>query len=502
NLAGSAANRFLVLPSLGDPLVDAAAGAVGFALAPAAAIGGAFRAGERLTPEQLSQCNSNLARAMSAMAQPQHFRDWIVKAAAEKTRRRLLPAEQLDQRPGRPAPVDAVLETCTKQLRLERTGSADTSFALHIQTRVRLLRVRDNAVLYEQPLEYRSANCLFLDWTLPGVFQKVADTGFRVLAERVVNQLLVATPEGPTLVGAGYRSAGSEVVHPRFAGSNSRVPVEPVASGSPGCVVTNMGTFGIYSTAAVSHVTLQRPWTKDEAAEQGVRNVEWALDGLDNHPNSVVMLTACATSIPMGLWQQTVGPMRGVSARQWGAASVNLTAAARQAQPHEGLAQQVAQQLAAQIGQPVGLIKKPFPPGTEAEFRRMEGVMRGTLAWLPDGVTASEYLVKQGVDTALEIQVVSAALTGSGGANPSLTLTVEVRARLLRACDGQELYCCPVLYRSRPRRFTAWAAEDARLFRQELELCYQQMASAMVEQLVCHRLIAPDRIPAPAQAGN
>jgi hypothetical protein len=79
---------------------------------------------------------------------------------------------------------------------------------------------------------------------------------------------------------------------------------------------------------------------------------------------------------------------------------------------------------------------------------------------------------------------------------------VEARATLLRSRDGQQLYSCPVQYRSTGHKFTQWAARDARLFREELQKCYRDLNANMVTQLVGHGVVAPDHKPQPTFAAK
>jgi hypothetical protein len=177
-----------------------------------------------------------------------------------------------------------------------------------------------------------------------------------------------------------------------------------------------------------------------------------------------------------------------------------LNQAANETRPHQELALQVAQQLAPQTSQPVMLVRQPLLPGVEEDSELMQYVARGTLASLTGGQTAGGYLLSQGADTALEIHVQDARLAGKEGINPKLALCVEARATLLRSRDGQQLYSCPVQYRSQGRHFTEWAAHDARLFREELQKCYRDLSASMVDQLVGHGVVPPDHKPQPTFA--
>jgi hypothetical protein len=143
------------------------------------------------------------------------------------------------------------------------------------------------------------------------------------------------------------------------------------------------------------------------------------------------------------------------------------------------------------------LVRQPLPPGAEDDAALMQFVSRGTLASLTGGQTAAGYLLSQGTVSGLEIQVRNAVLAGDGGINPKLALCVEACATLRRAGDGQQLYACPVQYLSQGRKFTEWAAHDARLFREELQECYRELSATMVSQLVNCGVIPADQQPQP-----
>jgi len=191
--AGDAAGRALIpqtiLPNFPDPLLEAAASPVALALAPFAAARGAVSARQPVKPDQLSQCESNLMHAMTEMAAQKHFRNSLLKTAAEKTRRHFVLVESWPRPASDEGRADAVLKTEVQELRLERTGKGDSSFALRVKARTILVRAADGAVLLDLPAQYRSDTCLFLDWTRANSFQQVADTAYRKLAEQVVEQL-------------------------------------------------------------------------------------------------------------------------------------------------------------------------------------------------------------------------------------------------------------------------------------------------------------------------
>jgi|SoiMethySBSTD1v2_1073268.scaffolds.fasta_scaffold11433_5 hypothetical protein len=94
------------------------------------------------------------------------------------------------------------------------------------------------------------------------------------------------------------------------------------------------------------------------------------------------------------------------------------------------------------------------------------------------------------VDAILEIGVLSVRLAGAGALeiNPPRHLLVFACPKLVRRADGRELYPAESIipafaYLSAPRKFLEWGGEDARLFREEMERAYQNLADSVVEEL-------------------
>jgi hypothetical protein len=489
--AGTAAGNMLGT-STSEPILDLPVGVGTFVLAPVAAVSGAIGAKKHLSPDKLAECESNLLNAMREMSGQRRFHECLLKAASEKCQGRLVPIEQMT---GTGSPVgspDSVLEARVEELRLERTGSGDTSYRLRIKARMRLLRTADGAVSYDQPTEYRSGTCLFSDWTLHNAFQSVAETGYRQLAEQCVNRLLTTT-DRPMLTGAGYRRAPAPKRDATVRLASCQPPSRRLRLQPVSYAIADTGALGIYSTGIVAHVVIQRPLTRDQATSEALSDVDYMFDGLNQHPNMLVALPAAAVATPISLWKQSAALVGGLSPRTIQEADAKLSKAANETRPHEELALQVAEQLAPQIAQSVMLVRQPLPLGAEDDAALMQFVSRGTLASLTGGQTAAGYLLSQGAVSGLEIQVQNAVLAGNGGINPKLALCVEACATLRRAVDGQQLYSCPVQYLSQGRKFTEWAAHDARLFREELQKCYRELSATIVSQLVNRGVIPADR---------
>ena len=483
--------------STSEPIMDLPTAAAALVVAPLAAAKGAIDARKYLSPDKLGYCETSLINAMSDMSVQRRFHTCLLRAAGEQCPGRLVPLDP-KQLVGSAVPYAASkLEARVEELRLERTGSTDMSFRLRIKTRIRLVRTADGAVLYDQPAEYRSGPCLFADWTLHNAFQSVAETGYQQLAEQCVSRLL-ATTDQPMLLGAGYRKTPAP---------NRNLPVRLASNRDPsGRLPAQLvdysiaGSLGIYSTGNEAHVVFQRPLTRDQANTEALSDMDYMLDELNQQPNMLVALPACAVAVPISLCKQSVALVRGLSPRTVEEADAQLTAAANETRPHQELAVLVAQQLAPRTSEPVMLVRQPLPPGAAQDTQLMHYFARGTLVSLTGGQTANGYLLSQGADTALEIRVQEAALTGNGGINPKLALWVEARATLWRSRDGQQLYSCPAHYCSQSRKFTEWAAHDARLFRAELHKCYHELSAAMVDQLVQRGGVPPARLPQPTFA--
>jgi hypothetical protein len=377
--AGEAARAFLEPPRDRDPGMNAVIGAAGSVLAPFAAVYGAISAGrKKLSPGQLSESEASLVQAMALMADQKHLREQFLKAAGEKARRHLVPVEALASLPASTDPVSAMVETRVEELRLERTGSSDTSYALTVKARARLVRAADGATLFDQPFQFRTGQGLFLDWTLHGVFQKLAENAYRELAEQMVAQLFATTLDGPVLVGAGYKKSPARP--PRSPGMLVAGQPQPRAFAQfVNHPVGAAGPVGIFSTARRSWVAIQKPLTKAEAISEAVSDVEWSLDGLQDSHNPVVSGPAIVLAIPISLWKQTVGAIRGLTRKQYQAADAQLSAATRLARPQEGLAYQVALALAPRTSQPVMLANTPFPQGARSATGAIPFGARATL---------------------------------------------------------------------------------------------------------------------------
>ena len=425
-----------------------------------------------------------------------------MQVAAETGRRQLVAIDETRMAQRR---VDTVLEPKIEQIRLERTGSSDPSFALRLKARIRLTDAATTKVIYDEPYQYLSGTGLFLDWSMEEVVANVADTARNELASNIVGHLFSTPVNGPILLGAGFKnptrksfelasvrnspSSRNRHAEPRVRAAGFRSTADAPELMRADYHFLSAGAIGIYSTSTLAHITVQRPLSKDEAVNEALEDIRYDFDGLDEFPNIVVQLGVCAASIPMSLYRQTVAAVQGVSAKKLAKADAALAAALHETRPHEEVAREVAQCLAPQTAQPVMLVKRAIPSGDPQQYSTMQCVARGTLTGLSRFQNVNEYLADQGADNAMEIEITSASLEGKEGINTPLALCVEARVLLFRSQDGRPIYSAPVKYRSAEHKFREWAVHDARLYRAEVHKCYQQMGGAIADELVDQRIV-------------
>jgi hypothetical protein len=170
---------------------------IGAALAgPVVGAEGLIRSLKRVGPAELAEREAALTDALSQMAEQEPFRGALLQSGAQRIRGGFISSDPKNpsEKTSTGAP-DAMLEARVDDLRLERAGSDEGSYFLRIKTHARLVRVADGATCFEQRAEYRSGTALFLDWTLQGAIQGVAETGYQALARYYIDQLLIGSSD-------------------------------------------------------------------------------------------------------------------------------------------------------------------------------------------------------------------------------------------------------------------------------------------------------------------
>jgi hypothetical protein len=87
------------------------------------------------------------------------------------------------------------------------------------------------------------------------------------------------------------------------------------------------------------------------------------------------------------------------------------------------------------------------------------------------------HLQERGIDTVLELSVLSIGMQGETGIDPELTLSVTVGGRLIRVVDGSWIKKRTFTHKSDSHVFPLWGANGAEVFRKELETAYQELGS-------------------------
>lgn len=466
-------------------------GAPGVVLAPVAALVGASGAkNKRLDSATLALVESRLQATLASMAAQKHLRDAVLQVAANQPHRRFVAMNSQADSVSFAMPISAVIQAKVEEIHLRRTGKNDESFALCVKSHARVVRALDGKTVLDESFEHKSEPALFLDWSLGSALQNVAGTSYRRLAERIVDRLLAAAREETALVGAGFRTP---YLPPAPVGHLAAV----AAGHSPGTYRTAAGaTFGVYATSSVPQLVIQAPRTKNQAVMEARSDLaERHLGEIVDFPNPTVSSLGLVAAIPMGLFKQGSAMINGLSEARFLKADKQISLAAHQMRLHEGIALAVVGQLAPQTSQAVALVPQPKPTGDLYQAAVMQCSMNGTLTALPRGVTARDYLVSQGMTQALEVHVTKAVLKSNGGVSPSMALHLEATAAVLRSEDGQIIFACPVRYQGKARKFEEWAANEARLLRQELETSYAELGKAISTQLVARRVLPPKSNP-------
>jgi len=494
--AADAASGVLDTPSvpssLGGAYTGSALGVLEFVASPFVAAYGAIRASHlRLTPNELSNIESGLTQAMHSMADQKHLAQLLPESARRLDRCSVISLASASKPDAAPQPVGAVLEVQVNKLQLQRLSKSDGSYVLCIAARARVLSASGGTVLCDRPYEYCSGKAMFIDWASQTGFERAAQTGYQTLADRIAAELLPSISDQPLLLGAGYPSTRVQSAEIRLAGLEHTWPATDARVQRVGAFAADAASIAVYAPNERVNLIIQRPLTRQEAVDEAVDQNGWTLDGLQDDPNVVVQAVAQVAAVPGGIWKQIVALVRGRPERSIKAEEARLEAAAHRGKPTLLLAKEVAQYLAPQTAQPVLLAAEPSPLDTGSAPKlgvfstgtpKLELVRARPLDLIPQPPSPG---------TALEIRVLKAELSGKPGINPPMALCFEAKAILYRTADGQELYSCPLSYRSNERPFKAWASANARLFHEELSRAYAEMGKAIAHQLASQGMVSP-----------
>jgi hypothetical protein len=103
------------------------------------------------------------------------------------------------------------------------------------------------------------------------------------------------------------------------------------------------------------------------------------------------------------------------------------------------------------------------------------------------------HLKEKGIDTVIELSVLSIGFEGAGGKDPLLSLLVDIRIRVLNVSNGAVLYENMLEYRSIKRKFRGWISVEEKLFSEEIDKSYRILSEKMVEELFLRYEFAPKK---------
>lgn len=504
--AGAAAAEVLELPRL-DPRADLPLSAIGLIAAPVAAVGSGVQAiRERLPAHKLVKVQAGLVGAMTNMAQQHHFVDAFMIVAKRESPRRFVVLsawEGVGLQDGFHPVGRTILETKVVELRLAKLGASDASYVLKIQVRARLLRAFGGAVLSDTTFNYQTEPDLFLDWALNDgePFMSCVRTGYRHIAAQIISDLNQRTGVALVVGGAGRKSYSPtplRLVHASLQQQNH--PISSVATVQLAAQPMNgAGNIYVIPSPAQEYFSVQKPLTREEALSEAMADIEWAMDGLDRHPNAVVVLTTFAVMSPVGLYHQTIGAaFSGVSKRNVTVATASVARVAKMLQPSQTLAVQVTRQL--QQRDFVAVLAKPQDEASLSGLAQSSS--SPDLHIVPAGRQNTATHPARAGDHWLQVEMIRAGLKGPEGSNPQLAVVLEARVTLRRAPDDEELHTATVRYVSESHKFSQWATEEARLLRQEIALGLNEISAAAIDKMVQQHWITPPRNHFPIVARN
>ncbi len=147
----------------------------------------------------------------------------------------------------------------------------------------------------------------------------------------------------------------------------------------------------------------------------------------------------------------------------------------------EGIRRAVADQAQIRGDTNLFLVGKPWPQVDPKQFQRMAFFIAGTLAWLPRGVTVTNYLRSQGADSVLELAVNNAALAGKLGRDQPVALSFDLEARLIRLEDAAIQGRLQLHYQGPSKHFAEWMQDGGGPFLAELQTAYRACAGQILD---------------------
>jgi hypothetical protein len=233
-----------------------------------------------------------------------------------------------------------------------------------------------------------------------------------------------------------------------------------------------LGRVGVVAAAYQPRVEMRRPRGKVDGALAGAG--EGAVQALaiigesDCHGDGCgeALLVMTAVMVPVGfVYGGVMGAREGVDSDEVAGWNASIGRAMDELGVQDAMAQALASAVSARSGSAIEVAgaSGPGEPDAEVDHAAWEGAE---------------------MDTALVSEVESFGLrTMEPGSNPRLTFLMRLRARLIRASDGREIYSGTFECRKGSARFDEWASENARAFAEAFGTCYHDLAGQVGERL-------------------
>lgn len=208
-------------------------GTIGLLISPlCAAVGAGLGALSAASDEDVKTSRFAIRGALEEYYSHEALRDRMLRVAAQSGAPSLtlqappLPEDEFARRGGSwrfDAQVDSVIEIGVEELLLPAWQSGATTnlpTPVSVRTRVRVLRLRDGREIYNRSYRFVSDQRLFRDWGADNgaAFRHALEVGFEQIAERIIEDLLLAYPLMPgfafTGAAAGLRNYIVEPLNP------------------------------------------------------------------------------------------------------------------------------------------------------------------------------------------------------------------------------------------------------------------------------------------------
>ena len=243
---------------------------------------------------------------------------------------------------------------------------------------------------------------------------------------------------------------------------------EPVSS----TMRASFGVIGVLPTTAGSYFAFTQPVsTGDAIATLTARGMVTAADvsfKSDSYDIGSDMASFGAGLVLAGVYGAVGGVLTGVPEADMRKAEKAMNLAIRDEPLVPGVLVQIQRLISG--SPPTNFMMIPAAMTTNASEASMTNADYRTLAG-PD------------VDSLLLFKLVNERFAPGKGSNPRMAVDINLNVRIIRVSDGAELFMKTLEYQGGKLQFTRWGADDAKLFRAELQVAQRTFAEAIFAEL-------------------